>query len=101
MKNNPLDRIKLLMSYDSSKTLNENKKELSLINEEDDVDLDEASETGKEIGKLFRNAGKERGEFKGITNAIEKDSRLLQGAGSKLGLTVAEVVVETGLEFEM
>ena len=91
MKNNPLDRIKLLMSYDSSKTLNENKKELSLINEEDDVDLDEASETGKEIGKLFRNAGKERGEFKGITNAIEKDSRLLQGAGSKLGLTVDEV----------
>jgi hypothetical protein len=91
MKNNPLDRIKLLMSYDSSKTLNENKKELSLINEEDDVDLDEASETGKEIGKLFRNAGKERGEFKGITNAIEKDSKLLQGAGSKLGLTVDEV----------
>jgi hypothetical protein len=95
MKNNPLDRIKLLMSYDSSKTLNENKKELSLINEDeyDDshIDLDEAPETGKEIGKLFRNAGKERGEFKGITNAIEKDSKLLQGAGSKLGLTVDEV----------
>ena len=90
MKNNPVNRIKLLMSYDSKKTLNENVKDLSLINE-NDFELDEAPSTGEDIGKLFRNASKETGQFKGVSNAVEKDAKFAQAAGEKLGLGVDEV----------
>jgi hypothetical protein len=84
------DRIKLMMSYNNKKTLNENLQENNIINEEE-TNIDEGPATAKEIGNLFKDASKSKGDFKGITNAIEKDVKLGQSVGSKFNLTVDQV----------
>lgn len=84
------DRIKLMMSYDNKKTLNENLQENNITNEEE-TNIDEGPATAKEIGNLFKDASKSKGDFKGITNAIEKDVKLGQSVGSKFNLTVDQV----------
>ena len=84
------DRIKLMMSYDNKKTLNENLQENNITNEEE-TNIDEGPATAKEIGNLFKDASKTKGDFKGITNAIEKDAKLGQSVGSKFNLTVDQV----------
>jgi hypothetical protein len=84
------DRIKLMMSYDNKKTLNENLQENNITNEEE-TNIDEGPATAKEIGQLFKDASKTKGDFKGITNAIEKDVKLGQSVGSKFNLTVDQV----------
>jgi len=51
MKNNPVNRIKLMMSYEMGKTLNENLKSLPIVNEEESVEEDsELQELGGEAG---------------------------------------------------
>ena len=84
------DRIKLMMSYNNKKTLNENLQENNIINEEE-TNIDEGPATAKEIGNLFKDASKSKGDFKGITNAIEKDVKLGQSVGSKFNLSVDQV----------
>lgn len=84
------DRIKLMMAYDNKKTLNENLQENNITNEEE-TNIDEGPATAKEIGNLFKDASKTKGDFKGITNAIEKDAKLGQSVGSKFNLTVDQV----------
>ena len=86
MKNNPVQRIKLLMSYDSQKTLNENVKDLALVNENDIV-LDEGPATAREISKMAK------GEFKGAGDAAAKEARIAQSAGQIMGLGVDEVKI--------
>ena len=84
------DRIKLMMSYDNKKTLNENLQENNITNEEE-TNIDEGPATAKEIGNLFKDASKTKGDFKGITNAIEKDAKLGQSVGNKFNLSVDQV----------
>lgn len=91
MKNNPVQRIKLLMSYDSQKTLNENVKDLALLNENDIV-LDEGAATAREISKMAK------GEFKGVGDAAAKEARIAQSAGQIMGLGVDEVKIALASE---
>ena len=55
-----IDRIKLMMSYDSKKTLNENLEEIDVVNE-DDVDIDEAvgGAEAREIAKALKGGAGE------------------------------------------
>ena len=83
MKNNPIDRIKLLMSYDSKKTLNENINEI-LPNNEIEVD-----EQAAELKNILKTAGKDTKiagkEFKNFGDEV------VHSMGSKLGLNANEV----------
>ena len=63
MKNNmkPTDRIKLMMSYDNKKTLNENLEEINIANEEE-TDIDEAgvgSAEAKDMAKFLKGGAGE------------------------------------------
>ena len=53
-KTNTIDRIKLMMSYDSKKTLNENLNVLRLISEDKSIEVDEQREV---IKKELKNLG--------------------------------------------
>jgi hypothetical protein len=55
-----IDRIKLMMSYDSKKTLNENLEEIDVVNE-NDVDIDEAvgGAEAREIAKALKGGAGE------------------------------------------
>lgn len=55
-----IDRIKLMMSYDSKKTLNENLEEVDIVKEED-VDIDEAvgSAEARELAKVLKGGAGE------------------------------------------
>lgn len=74
MKNNtnPIDRIKLMMSYDNEKTLNENLNVLNLISE------DESTEVGEQRSAIRKNlntvaAGAEK---TAIISAMGKEFKL-------------------------
>ena len=83
MKNNtnPIDRIKLMMSYDNEKTLNENLNVLNLISE------DESTEVGEQRSAIRRNLN--------TAAAGAKETAIISAMGKEFKL--ADNVIATAL----
>jgi len=83
MENNPINRIKLLMSYDSKMTLNENLKELNLINE-NDIEFYEQNKFAKVAKKLSGVAAKDGTKVaKKLAGTAAKDVSKVARTGAK------------------
>jgi hypothetical protein len=83
MKNNTnmVDRIKLMMSYDSEKTLNENLNVLNLLNEDESIEVDEQRTA---ISKELKNLG-----------LGAKETAVISAMGKEFG--IADNIIATAL----
>jgi len=70
---NPIDRIKLMMSYDNEKTLNENLNVLNLISEDESTEVGE--QFRKEVASRFKNTATGAKET-AIISAMGKEFKL-------------------------
>jgi hypothetical protein len=92
MKNNtnPIDRIKLMMSYDNEKTLNENLNVLNLISE------DESTEVGEQRNTI-------RKELKTLGTGVEKTA-VISAMSKEFGIsteTIATALTKSSKVLEM